>query len=146
MADTAPPIPVRLVQGYYGLTPVFLFLAWRYDLDIRVPFLDALPGAGAVYWGIVIACTLLVTLRPNLAAITGQVESTFSASVLVITTWAAYFNAIDAAAANDGTFVNPFTTESVTSLALSAGVFIASSIAQRAQSGGRTAVSAWREM
>ena len=131
---STPPTPPagRLVQAYYRSTPVFLFLAWRYGIDIRVPFMDSLPGAGTAYWGVVVACAVLVTVRPSLTAVVGQAESMASASALVLTTWVAYFNAIDAAAVADGTFDNPFTAERVASLALSAGVWIASSLAQRA--------------
>ena len=137
MPERPTPVPFRLVQAYYWMTPVFLFVAWRYGFDVRVPFLDALPGVGAAYWGVLVLCAVLVVIRPNLTAIVGQAESTCSAGLLVVTTWTAYFNAIDAAAATDGTFVNPFTTESVSSLAMSAGVFIASAIAQRGRAGAR---------
>ena len=134
----APPLPAagRLVQAYYHSTPVFLFLAWRYGIDVRVPFMDALPGAGVAYWAIVVACAVLVTVRPRLTAGVGQAESMASASALILTTWVMYFNAIDAAAVGDGTFHNPFTAERVVSLTLSAGICIASSLAQRA--GART--------
>ena len=50
--------------------------------------------------------------------------------MLIIATWSAYFAMVGDAATGDGTFPNPFTAESVASLALSAGVFIASLMAQ----------------
>ena len=131
----------RLVQGYYWLTPAFVFASWRYGFDIRVPFLDGMPAARIAYYALMFACAGLVFWRPNLTAIVGRAETTLSASVLVITTWSAYFTMIDEAASSAGTFNNPFTPESVASLTLSAGVFIASLLAQQGPIGslGRVA-------
>ena len=127
MATSRELSSVRLIQGYYWLTPVFLFLSWRYGLDVRVPFLDALPGARFAYYMLSFACAGLVLFRPNLTGLVGSAESTLSVALLIITTYVAYFNAVERAAAEDGTFHNPFTTESLTSLVLSALVFIVSS-------------------
>ena len=130
----APPISgaTRLVQGYYWLTPVFLFASWRWGIDVRVPFLEAIPGAQFSYYTLICACAGIVFWRPNLTAIVGRTETTISAATLVITTWTAYFTMIDEAASSAATFTNPFTPESVASLALSASVFIASLLSQDA--------------
>src|SRR5687768_5729317 len=103
----------RLVQGYYWMTPVFFVVSWRYGFDVRVPFLDAVPGARGGYYAMSLACGVAVALRPGLTAVVGRVESTLCASLLVITTWAAWFATIESAAANDGAAQNPFTSESV---------------------------------
>ena len=123
----------RAVQGYYWLTPVFLFLSWRFGFDVRVPFLDALPGARAAYYALSFACAALVTVRPDLTAIVGRAETTLSASLLIITTWLAYVSVIESAASDVGVLENPFTPEAATSLVLSATVFIASSLLSAAE-------------
>jgi hypothetical protein len=118
----------RLVQGYYWLTPVFLFLSWRFGFDVRVPFLDAVPGARAAYYALTFGCAALVTVRPELTAIVGRTETTLSMSLLIISTWLAYISVLESAASDAGTLHNPFTPDAVTSLVLSATVFIVSSL------------------
>lgn len=128
----------RVVQAYYWLTPIFFVVSWSYGFDMRVPFLDALPGARAAYYVLSMACAGMVAFLPASTAIVARVESTLCASLLVVTTWAAWFNTITTAVENDGVVESPFTSETATSLALSAFIFIVSSVLQRAQ-GGRSA-------
>ncbi len=132
MAASRLPAPARLVQAYYWLTPVFLFVSWRYGFDVRVPFLDSMPVARAAYYAVMFACAGLVFWRPELTALVGRAEGTFSIIVLILTTWGAYFSMFDAAA-GDGPFENPFTRESVTSLTLSAVVLSASLMSHEIQ-------------
>ncbi len=123
----------RLVQGYYWLTPLFLFLSWRFGFDVRVPFLDVVPGARVAYYSLSFVCAALVTVRPNLTATVGRAEATLSVSLLIITTWIAYLGVLESAASDAGTLHNPFTPQAVTSLVLSAAVFIASSLLSGAE-------------
>ena len=115
----------RLIQGYYWLTPVFLFTSWRFGFDVRLPFLEAMPILRAAYYALLFGCGGLVFWRPQLTTLVGRAETTLSASTLILTTWGAYFTMIDEVATS-GTLNNPFTPESVTSLALSASVLIVS--------------------
>ena len=131
MTDTRSLRLARVIQCYYWMTPLFLFASWRYGFDARVPFLDAIPGARMGYYGLSFACAWLVAVRPSATAIVGRLESTLAASLLILTTWVAYFRMIESAASETGPLYNPFTPEAATSLALSACVFIASSLLQR---------------
>lgn len=131
MALAPTPGAARLIQGYYWLTPVFIFASWQLGVDVRVPFLDVLPGARAGYYVLSLACAALVTGRPGITSAVGRMESSLSIALLVITTWLSYFNAIEVAASGSAGFRNPFTPETVTSLLLSAGIFTASYVVQR---------------
>ena len=126
MPRTPIAAPGRLIQLYYWLTPAFLFASWRLGVDLRVPFLEAMPRARVAYYVLIFACAGVVYWRPGLTALIARAETTLSASVLIIATWSAYFTMVGDAATGDGTFHNPFTAESVASLTLSAVVFSAS--------------------
>ena len=115
----------QLVQWYYWLTPVFLFLSWRYAFDVRVPFLDELPGARMAYYGLSFACAWVVAARPGMTSVVGRFESTLSIGVLIVTTFAAYLRVVESAARESAPLYNPFTPDAVMSLALSACIFSA---------------------
>ena len=119
----------RLIQGYFWLSPLFFLASWRYGFDVRVPFLDEMPGARATYYALTTGCAALVTFRPAAAVLAARVESTVSVILLIVTTWMAYFNAIDSAA-SDAVVNNPFTPEAATSLVLSALVLAVSGLLQ----------------
>jgi hypothetical protein len=121
----SPRAATRLIRWYYWATPIFLLLDVRYGVDIRIPFLDALPGAAGAYYTLAFVCAGLVTVRPRWTCLVGYTESTLNVALLIVTTWAAYFAVIDSAA-GDGPLANPFTAEKAVSLALSALVFVAS--------------------
>src|SRR5687767_618528 len=95
MADSRMTAPARMIQAYYWLTPAFLFASWRYGFDVRVPFLDEWPLARAAYYALMFACAGVVFWRADLTAVVGRAETTLSASVLIISTWSAYFTMID---------------------------------------------------
>ena len=123
MPDPRISPPARLIQVYYWLTPAFLFASWWLGVDLRLPFLETMPRAQAAYYALLLACGGLVYWRPHLTAPVGRAETMLSVSVLIVSTWSAYFTMIGEAAARDGDFHNPFTAESVASLVLSAVIF-----------------------
>ena len=135
MSTSGTPRLTRLIQGYYWLTPVFLFISWRFGIDVRVPFLEAIPGARGTYYAAVIACGVLVAYQPGLTALVARVESALSMGTLIVTTWFAYFAMIDSAASETAAFNNPFTPEAVMSLAMSALVLLASAALQMTSGG-----------
>jgi hypothetical protein len=122
----------RFIRAYYWSTPLFLGLSLVYGLDVRIPFLEAIPGARAVYYGLSFVCGGLVFFRPDWTAAVGYGESMLSTGLLVVTTWAAYFGMLESAASSDMLVVNPFTPETLTSLILSVMVFGASGVLQSA--------------
>jgi hypothetical protein len=118
-AHSPPSRALVLVRGYYWLAPVFLGLWLGFDIDVRFPFLDVLPGARAALYATQLGCAGLLAWRPSLTALVGTVESTLSIGLLIVTTWMAYWGMyLDA----PGTVANPFTSANVASLVASATV------------------------
>jgi hypothetical protein len=64
-----------ILKGYYAATALFLLLDYGFGINIRVAFLDSLPGFRAAYYGILVVCAVLVFRRPAWAAAIGAVES-----------------------------------------------------------------------
>ena len=64
--------PARLVQAYYWLTPAFLFASWGLGVDVRVPFLEAMPRARVAYYILLFACAAVVYWRQRLTALIGR--------------------------------------------------------------------------
>ena len=108
-----------VVRAYYWLAPAFIVLWLGFDVDLRYPFLDALPGARAALYAAQLGCGVLLTVRPRLTAIVGSAESSLSIGLLVITTWSAYFGMLGDGFPDSG---NPFTPEKVASLVCAAGI------------------------
>jgi hypothetical protein len=101
-------------------------LDFLYGVSLRVPFLDALPGAKAAYYAADLACAVAIALRPRWTAAIGLGESTVNIALLVLSTWAAYLGVLESAASPDVVIANPFTPQAVTSLAISAAVLAVS--------------------
>jgi hypothetical protein len=114
------------VRAIYWSTPLFIALDHVYGVSLRTPFLDALPGAKALYYALELACALVVTVRPRWTATIGLGESAVSIALLVLSTGAAYLNVLESASSADAVIANPFTPQAVASLMLSALVMGAS--------------------
>ena len=119
----------RLIRAYYWATPLFLVLDVGYGVDLRIPFLDAFPGAKPAYYALGLLCAGVVTARPAWTSLVGYSESALNIALLIVTTWSAYYAVVDSAA-SDGPLLNPFTLERVTSLALSAAILASSHLVQ----------------
>jgi hypothetical protein len=120
------PLPASLIRAVYWSTPLFAALDFVYGINLRIPFLDALPGAKAVYYGLELACAITIATRPRWTAAIGFGESVVNIALLVVTTGAAYLGVLESAASPDVLIVNPFTPQAVASLTLSAAVLAAS--------------------
>jgi hypothetical protein len=120
------PPPALFVRAVYWSTPLFVALDFFYGVNLRIPFLDAMPGAKAIYYAAALACALAITARPRWTAAVGFAESGVNISLLVLSTGAAYLAVLESAASPDVVIVNPFTPQAVTSLAISATVLGAS--------------------
>ena len=101
-------------------------LDFFYGVSLRVPFLDALPGAKAIYYAADVACGVAIALRPRWTAAIGLGESTINIAFLVLSSGAAYLQLLESAGSSDVLISNPFTPRAVTSLAISAAVLGAS--------------------
>jgi hypothetical protein len=122
--------PLALFVGLiYWSTPVFAALDFVYGVSLRVPFLDALPGAKAFYYAADIACGIAIALRPRWTATIGLAESVTNIALLILSTGAAYLGVLESAASPDIVIANPFTSQAVASLAISAAVLAASYVA-----------------
>jgi hypothetical protein len=143
---TSPKIATRypraatLVRAVFFSTPLFVALDLLYGINLRIPFLDTLPGAKAAYYAADLACATAVAARPRWTPTIGLAESTINIALLVISTAAAYLSMIDSAASPDVVMVNPFTPEKVTSLVLSTSVLSASYMMRQAAGGALRAV------
>ena len=136
MLPTPPAVPevsersirsraLVLVRAYYWLAPLFLALYLGFDIDLRYPFLDVLPGSRTALYATQMGCALLLAWRPGLTALVGTLESTLSMGLLVVTTWMAYWGMFVDAFPEIG---NPFTPANVASLVTSATVLTISYI------------------
>jgi hypothetical protein len=123
---------VRLVRAVYWSTPLFVALD-LFGVSLRIPFLDALPGAKVVYYGAELACALAIAARPRWTAAIGLAESMVNITLLVVSTGAAYLRVLESAASPDVVIVNPFTPQAAVSLAISAVVLTASYVSATAQ-------------
>jgi hypothetical protein len=132
---TSPPstghrsLPALFVGAVFFSTPLFVGLDVLYGISLRIPFLDALPGAKAVYYATELACAVAIAVRPRWTAMIGFAESTLNIVLLVVSTGAAYLSVLESAGSPDVVMVNPFTPEKVASLVLSASVLAASYMA-----------------
>ncbi|MFN2567456.1 MAG: hypothetical protein ABR499_20865 [Gemmatimonadaceae bacterium] len=123
-----------LVRAVYWSTPLFVALDFFYGVSLRIPFLDALPGARAVYYALDLACGVAVAAWPRWTAVVGLAESSVSIALLVVCTGAAYIGMLESAASPDVVIANPFTPQAVASLVLSAAVLGASYVLHTATS------------
>jgi hypothetical protein len=135
VTSTPPPAPGALAHAplsalvlrvVYWLTPVFVALDFVYGISLRIPFLDALPGAKAAYYMVDVACAVAITVRPRWTAAVGYGESVVNISLLVLTTWVTYLGVLESAASPHVVIANPFTTQAVASLVLAASTLAAS--------------------
>jgi len=109
------------VRGYYLATPAFLLADLLFGVDVRTPFLDALP---ALKWGWYAAATLIGVASwrwPPWTAHLGLAEAGLDIVVLVLSVGMAY---IDAATSESGATV--LGAASVVNLVLSATMLIVS--------------------
>jgi hypothetical protein len=125
-STTRQPLPAALVRAVYWSTPLFVALDFVYGVSLRIPFLDALPGAKAIYYAADLACAVAIAARPRWTATIGFAESTLSIALLIFSTGAAYLGVLESAASPDVVIVNPFTPQALASLAISALVLAAS--------------------
>jgi hypothetical protein len=119
-------LSARFVALVYWSTPLFVALDFLYGVSLRIPFLDALPGAKVAYYAADLACGVAIALWPRWTAAIGLGESALSIALLVLSTGAAYLAVLDSAASPNVVIANPFTPQAVTSLAISAAVLAAS--------------------
>jgi hypothetical protein len=74
----------RLLIAYYAATAVFLSLDLGLDVNVRVAFLEAVPGVRFLYYLICFACLGLMLWRPGWTTVIAAVESLATLVALII--------------------------------------------------------------
>jgi len=68
-------LPRRILLVYYAGTALFLVLDYVLSLNLRLAFLESQPLLKALYYGVLLACLVLVIVRPAWSLMIGAVES-----------------------------------------------------------------------
>jgi hypothetical protein len=74
---------IRILPWYYAATAVFLLLDYFAGINVRVAFLESLPGARAAYYAICFGCLALMIWRPSWAAMIATFESLVTIIALI---------------------------------------------------------------
>lgn len=74
----------RVLSWYYAATVLFLILDYGFGINVRVAFLDSMPLARLVYYGLCFGCLALILVRPALAPLVGAVESLVTLIALIL--------------------------------------------------------------
>jgi len=75
-----------LLVAYYASTAVFMLLDYALDINIRLTFLDALPGWRFAYYLLCFACLALIVWRPQWTAYVAATESLLTLSLIILST------------------------------------------------------------
>jgi hypothetical protein len=128
----------RFLRAWYLATPGFAVLDFALGLNVRVTFLDSVPGRLAWY-AFACACGLAVLRWPGREALVGLLESGVNMAWLIFAVMLQYLSAVDSALADDVLPSAPFTTAGIVNLIVSALVLIVSYVAAQARLGQRFA-------
>ena len=74
----------RALTLYYAATLLFLLLDYGLGINVRLAFLDALPGLRAAWYGLCFACLVAMWWRPSWSAAIGAVESLGTLVALIL--------------------------------------------------------------
>lgn len=74
----------KVLVVYYASTAVFLSLDYGFGINVRVAFLDTLPGFRLLYYGICFGCLALMLWRPEWTTVIGAFESLATLIALII--------------------------------------------------------------
>ena len=74
----------RALTLYYAATILFLLLDYGLGINVRLAFLDALPGLRAAWYGFCFACLFAMSWRPSWSPAIGAVESLGTLIALIL--------------------------------------------------------------
>lgn len=74
----------RALTLYYAATILFLLLDYGLGVNVRLAFLDPLPGLRAAWYGFCLACLVAMWWRPSWSAAIGAVESLGTLIALIL--------------------------------------------------------------
>ena len=70
--------------AYYAATALFLALDYGFGVNVRVAFLESMPGVRLAYYLACFACLVLIVWLPALTTLVGAVESLVTLVALII--------------------------------------------------------------
>ena len=74
---------IRILPWYYAATVVFLLLDYVAGVNVRVAFLESLPGIRATYYLFCFGCLALMIWRPSWATLITTFESLVTLVALI---------------------------------------------------------------
>jgi hypothetical protein len=83
-----------LVRLYFYITPLFMALDYFWGYNFRTSALDAEPTYKNMYYGFCILCGLLMFIFPRYSAITGLIESSINAMLLILNIFLPYIRTL----------------------------------------------------
>ncbi|MBW2280602.1 MAG: hypothetical protein JRG76_00010 [Deltaproteobacteria bacterium] len=115
----------RLIEGYYGLTPLFAAGDWIFGANVRAAGLAGWPGLRTAYYALCVGCFLLAHYRPRVAGAVGLAESSANLLILALAVFLPYYALADSVS-EAGVGANPFTPAFMANFLLAAGIWCAS--------------------
>jgi len=74
----------NILLAYYAGTAVFLLLDYGLDINVRVAFLETLPGLRVTYYGVLFGCLALMLWYPSWSRLVGTIESLVTLVALIV--------------------------------------------------------------
>ncbi len=74
----------RLITLYYAASVLFLLLDFGFGVNVRIAFLEGMPGLRLLYYAVCFTCLGLALWRPAWSTIIGLVESLVTLVALII--------------------------------------------------------------
>jgi len=96
---------IRILPWYYAATVVFLLLDYVAGINVRVAFLESLPGARIAYYAICFACLALMIWRPAWTTLIATFESLTTLVALIFSMAVRVVIPTDAIFAENASFV-----------------------------------------
>jgi hypothetical protein len=75
---------IRILPWYYAATVVFLLLDYAAGVNVRVAFLESLPGIRVTYYMFCFLCLALMIWRPTWATLITTLESLVTLVALIL--------------------------------------------------------------
>lgn len=74
----------KTIISYYAATLFFLVLDYLFAFNVRIAFLDTLPIARLLYYGVCFACLALMVWRPDWTVFVATIESLVTLIALIM--------------------------------------------------------------
>ena len=96
----------RLLQFYYLATPLFIFVGWLFEMNIRVTIPGGSDSQYYIYYGICLVASVLTLKSDLLAALIALLECSVNILLLLLSVlWPLYHLGDQITEGNNGAFV-----------------------------------------